>query len=619
MPNSISYTSKELASLVGCGLTTIKRYTLKALENNLKVIEIKGLSFTFELVSNRYGKSYVYETLATPTTRKKENRVHAIKVEDLEKINHIDIRATKISADNKLLIVTLIRDINCSIEAIVKSLCLEYGHIADKKETASLVKKIQRWCEAFKTGGKKALEDSRGAKKGEFKKIDEEILRQAIFSAKALANRDGFEKVHIVYSHYYSKKHGVIYTNPSDVIAYSSIVSAVKTMFKKDSILRDFMTKGWDGLLQAYPVGKRDIAYPNQEWQVDATKADFMVRKSDGTIGRLNYTVVMDSHTGAYVGSLSETINSYDQTKVLYEAISKMGLPEVIRMDNGRDYTSNHYQEFTGIIQAGVVFADVGQGRQKGKVERNFGVIQNRLALLPGYVGNNVAKRTAIENQTASKIDVRTSKATRIKEHRLLTEEELRTLLEIEAAKQSKSYSMHSNSLLSTSQLEKLRKNLGKTAIRTVSESGINYNNTIFTGSALWTYGLKKGDKVVISENIDDVNCLYVHFNDEFVGEIYNKNDDRCMSIDDYKKSKKAYIKNHITPITKEILEAQRKMEEFQDELVQATLGEAPQYLQKPLSPKAIKSKKTSNVASTSSSITSEWNDGTYDFFKNVI
>ena len=91
------------------------------------------------------------------------------------------------------------------------------------------------------------------------------------------------------------------------------------------------------------------------------------------------------------------------------------------------------------------------------------------------------------------------------------------------------------------------------------------------------------------------------------------------MSIDDYKKSKKAYIKNHITPITKEILEAQRKMEEFQDELVQATLGEAPQYLQKPLSPKAIKSKKTSNVASTSSSITSEWNDGTYDFFKNVI
>lgn len=612
-------TSKVLAGLVGCTERNIRKHTKKAVEKGEYFITLGGVVYPFSVVFNSSGKSYVYETLATPTTRKKENRVHAIKVEDLGKINHVDIRATKISAVDKLLIVTLIRDINCSIEAIVKSLCLEYGHIADKKESAALVKKVQRWCEAFKTSGKKALEDSRGAKKGEFKKIDEEILRQAIFSAKALANRDGFEKVHIVYCNFLGKKHGVVYTNPSDVIAYSSIVSAVKTVFKKDAILRGYMTKGWDGLLQAYPVGKRDIAYPNQEWQVDATKADFMVRKSDGTIGRLNYTVVMDTHTGAYVGSLSETINSYDQTKVLYEAISKMGLPEVIRMDNGRDYTSNHYQEFTGFLGAGVVFADVGQGRQKGKVERNFGVIQNRLALLPGYIGNNVAKRTLIENQTASKIDVRTSKATRIKEHRLLTEEELRTLLEIEASKQSKSYSMHRNSLLSDLELEKLRKNLGKTAIRTVSESGINYNNTIFTGASLWTYGLKKGDKVVICENIDDVNCLFVHFNDEFVGEIYNKNDDRCMSIDDYKKSKKAYIKNHITPITKDILEAHRKMEEFQDELVQATLGEAPQYLQKPLSPKSIKSKKTSNVASTSSSITSEWNDGTYDFFKNVI
>ncbi|MCT7499462.1 DDE-type integrase/transposase/recombinase [Aliarcobacter cryaerophilus] len=607
-------TSKEIASLVGCTEQYIRATTKKALENGLKTIEIKGLNFSFEVVSNSYGKSYVYETLATPTAPKKEYRVNALRVEDLKKISHIDIRASKINTEDKFLIVTLIREINCSLEAIVKSLCLEFGHIATQKECVALVKKISRWVEAFKIGGKKALEDKRGAKKGEFKKLNEKLLRLAIFSAKALANRDGFEKVHIVYSHFLSKEQGIVFTNPSDVVAYSSIVSGVKTLFKKDYILKDYMTKGWDGLLQAYPVGVRDIAYPNQEWQVDATKADFMVRKSDGTIGRLNYTVVMDTHTGAYVGSLSETINSYDQTKVLYEAICKMGKPELVRMDNGRDYTSNHYQEFTGFLGAGVVFADVGQGRQKGKVERNFGVIQNRLALLPGYIGNNVAKRTLIENQTASKIDVRTSKATRIKEHRLLTEEELRTLLEIEASKQSKSYSMHSNSLLSDLELEKLRKNLGKTAIRTVSESGINYNNTIYTGSVLWTYGLKKGDKVVICENIDDVNCLFVHFNDEFVGEIYNKNDDRCMSIDDYKKSKKAYIKNHITPITKEILEAQRKMEEFQDELVQATLGEAPQYLQKPLSPKTIKSKKTSNVASTSSSIQDD-----LDYFENAI
>ena len=35
-------TSQEVASLVDCGLTTIKRYTKKALENGIKTIEIKG-------------------------------------------------------------------------------------------------------------------------------------------------------------------------------------------------------------------------------------------------------------------------------------------------------------------------------------------------------------------------------------------------------------------------------------------------------------------------------------------------------------------------------------------------------------------------------------------------
>ncbi|MFX4241473.1 DDE-type integrase/transposase/recombinase [Aliarcobacter butzleri] len=608
-------TSKEIASLVSFTERHIRNITKKALENGLKTIEIKGLSFSFEVVSNSYGRSYVYETLATPTAPKKEYRVNALRVEDLKKISHIDIRASKINTEDKFLIVTLIREINCSLEAIVKSLCLEFGHIATQKECVALVKKISRWVEAFKIGGKKALEDKRGAKKGEFKKLNEKLLRLAIFSAKALANRDGFEKVHIVYSHFLSKEQGIIFTNPSDVVAYSSIVSGVKTLFKKDYILKDYMTKGWDGLLQAYPVGVRDIAYPNQEWQVDATKFDFMVRKNDGTIGRLNYTVVIDTFTGSFVGNLTDSLNSYDQTKVLFNAIAKMGKPEIIRMDNGRDYTSNHYQEFSSFIEAGVIFAQVGQGRQKGKVERNFGKLQNRLALINGYIGNNVAKRTLIENQTASKIDIRTSKATRIKEHRLLSEDELRLLLEIEASKSSNNYELHTNNLLSEDELANLRKSLGKSEIRTVQESGIYYNNTIYTSVEIWQFGLKKGDKIKVCENIDDVNCLYAYtLSDEFIGEIFNKNDSRCMSLEEHKKAKKAYHKHHIAPISKEIKEANLRFEDLQNELVQGILGEAPQYLEQKRAQKVIKNKKASNIVSTSSSIQDD-----LDYFENAI
>ena len=96
------------------------------------------------MVSNEHGKSYIYETLATQTAPKKEYRVNALRVEDLSKINHIDIRKSKIGADDKFLIVALIKEINCSLEAIVKSLCLEFGHIATQKESVALVKKISR-------------------------------------------------------------------------------------------------------------------------------------------------------------------------------------------------------------------------------------------------------------------------------------------------------------------------------------------------------------------------------------------------------------------------------------------------------------------------------------------
>ena len=53
-------TSKEIASLVGFTERHIRNITKKALENGIKTIEIKGLSFSFEVVSNSFGKAYSY-------------------------------------------------------------------------------------------------------------------------------------------------------------------------------------------------------------------------------------------------------------------------------------------------------------------------------------------------------------------------------------------------------------------------------------------------------------------------------------------------------------------------------------------------------------------------------
>lgn len=432
---------------------------------------------------------------------------------------------------------------------------------------------------------------------------------------KAKSNREGYEKIHQVYAYRLSDKSvGLFDINPSKTIAYSTIVSATNKLLKQNALLDAFMKKGWDALLQAYPVGRRDIIYPNQEWQADATKFDFMVKASDGSIKRLNYTIIIDSFSGAIVGRLTDTLNSYDQTRVLYDAVSKMGLPQVMRLDNGKDYTSEHYQSVLGLNECGVSFADVGQGRQKGKVERAFGYLQNSLALLPGYIGNDTEKRKMIENQTASKIDIRTSKATRIDVERLLSEEELRAVLENIVATRSKNYEAHTPNLLSQERLEEIYRTLGKREFRTLSSSGIVFNGITYTSVGIWLAGLCQGDKIEVRENIDDSNKIFVYKDDEFVTVAINKELEESMSIEDHKKAKKDFIAQNITPLSKKIRKAQAEQKAIEDEFTKELLAKVGITKSHVAYPKTTTQK--ANNSSVSSSVSKISNDDLDYFMK---
>ena len=95
-------TSQEVASLVDCGLTTIKRYTKKALENGLKTIEIKGLSFSFEVVSNSFGKAYSYTQIKQSSTKSKSAKTISFAL--LEELKDFDITKTSFEAVEKALL-----------------------------------------------------------------------------------------------------------------------------------------------------------------------------------------------------------------------------------------------------------------------------------------------------------------------------------------------------------------------------------------------------------------------------------------------------------------------------------------------------------------------------------
>ncbi len=601
-------TSKEVAVLVGCSYETISRKSKKALENNLNSIELKGFTFAFELTSNSTGKAYSYTEIKSKKQNKKAKTISFSKLKELE---NFDITKTSYEIEEKALIIEFYNKHNYSLNTIIKAFFVQIEIYTDKVKLASTTKKVKRWIDTFKKDGAKALEDKRGFNTSNLK-INDDSLIKAVLGAGSRDIRDNFYGAWEFYNYIEAKNEGILDTptfsfkNSRSIkitdtkkiyISYTAFVRAVKRLYNKNVQVKSYIEKGFDGLLQDYPVGIKDITYINQEWQVDSTKFDFMckVTNEDGTesIKRVNVTAIIDTYSKKAIVSLTEKIDSYAQVRILYKAFLKMGLPELIYTDNGSDYVSKHYQRVLLDLGITQVKAKVGQGRQKGAIERFFGVTQSDWAFIPGYIANNVENRTKIENQTASKIDVRTSKATRIKKDRLLTLDELRTVVENLLDMKYLSYKEFDNYLLDEYKLENIRQRLGKAHNRKVQTNGIRVNNYTYQSSALWLKGLNRNTQITAYENIDDINEVYIYKDDKFICTATNRElGVEAMTLEEHKSSIKAYKKNNITPINKQIREATSLYEEMQDYMTQKALKHKPHYQKH----NKIKTKKTETI-----------------------
>ncbi len=582
-------TTEALSALTGASQEVIKKKRQRSKDNIITIGEDQYI-FTQTKGIGRGGKIYTY----APLTLKKPRRSttsSAITWERLEELDGFDLHASKHSVEEKLLLVRFIKQYNYTMKTIIKSL----DPLATSKQIEALSRKFNRWKKSFEEGGKAALEDKRGKKKSLFKKIDEALLRKAIVGAGARGIRENYYGIWDLYCYLWQQAHSEGFDpDRSKVISYTAISRGIRKLLQSDALLHDYWTKGHDGLLQSYPVGIKDITYTNQEWQVDATRFDFMVKlvQEDGSvkIARHNLTAVIDVHTGNAVATLTQAIDSYAQVRVLYKAFGRMGLPEQIYMDNGMDYASTHYQSVLddmGIID---ISAEVGQGRQKGKIERFFGSLQTELAKLPGYIGNDVSKRTHIENQTASKIDIRTSKATRINPDRLLSFHEMEQIIESILAQRCADYQAQAGHLLESDQMEDIRRKLGKRATRPLHQDGIKFNSYTYISADLWINGLGKGDQVEVYEDIDDINRVYVYHEGLFVCEALNRDlGVAAMSLEEHKAAKRANHRNRVAPMRAEVREGARAYEAYQDAVVSDLLGYKPTYAAQPKAKKVTK------------------------------
>lgn len=132
----------------------------------------------------------------------------------------------------------------------------------------------------------------------------------------------------------------------------------------------------------------------NQVWELDSTIADLML--SDGR--RHAIIAAIDVHSRRLKLLVDRTSRAAGIAALLRRALLDWGVPEIVKTDNGADYTSRHV---TGVLAA----LDVAQQLcppfapdRKPFVERALKTFLHDLVeLLPGFVGHNVAERQAIE------------------------------------------------------------------------------------------------------------------------------------------------------------------------------------------------------------------------------
>lgn len=125
-----------------------------------------------------------------------------------------------------------------------------------------------------------------------------------------------------------------------------------------------------------------------QLWMLDSTPADLQL-----VDGRYSLVGVVDIAWRGFRLHVSKTSNAEAVTQVMRRAILEWGVPEAIKVDNGRDYASARVASMLAALHIDCRFSTPFAGWEKGNIERAFRTFSHSLLeLLPGYTGHNVAE-----------------------------------------------------------------------------------------------------------------------------------------------------------------------------------------------------------------------------------
>ncbi len=274
-----------------------------------------------------------------------------------------------------------------TIDAFISELSIDFEPL---NVTSS---KINRWLGEYRKAKKEkrnvivALADTRGRKKG-ITKLTEEMKEMTV---RYLLRRD----VHLNISGIYANlKHAF-----RDALPSMTTVDRFITQWKEDNPLTWQMRvnpdKAKSHFMPAFGDMSEKAKWKNHVWELDGTVADVVT--SDGR--RWLIVGAIDVFSRRVVMSLEESNTSYALARNIRKAIIKLGIPEQVVTDNGKDYTSNHFASVCFSLGIEQVIVPPFSGDRKPHIERFFGTMARELFReIEGFCGHSVAERQAIQS-----------------------------------------------------------------------------------------------------------------------------------------------------------------------------------------------------------------------------
>lgn len=369
--------SSELGTILNIPPRTIQDRTLKAAEAGTGHIKIGERHFRFETVRGHYA----YEEVFAEVIDTSDNGLAA---------------AWRLASGEKqeeaLLKEKLVRDYRNRPEKegwkkFLARVAYKYRQIAPTKS------KLFRWLETVKRcedEGLTALDhllDTRG-KSSNNRSYSEEMyaLMERLFLENPSIRKT---KLHT----YMQESFG------GDTPSYATI-SRMIARYKAENVLiatlADNPAQANNKLRPAPGNASGAAAYNNALWEMDGTPVDVMCE--DGI--RYQLSAAIDVYSRRAVVVVTPTANASALGRVFKKGITKLGVPEAVKLDNGKEYKSRTFEYTCSRLKIEQQFTMPYSGWQKPHIERFFGTLTRDLfEELPGYIGHSVAEREGLQNR----------------------------------------------------------------------------------------------------------------------------------------------------------------------------------------------------------------------------